>query len=580
MTESGLIQTGIYGLDQIFLGGILKGNVILVEGAAGVGKTLLGLEFIYRGITEHDEPGIIVVFETSPRKLIRDATGFGWNLDELQQRNKLKIIFTSPKVLDQELRSPDSLLLETAAEMGARRIFIDGISLLRTLATGNDASGNGAASYRELLQQFIEGLQRENLTAMLSHEVLAHQEQSAALEVAQFLADTVIILKREHLHRSIHRSLEIMKSRGQDYEAGKHTLRITGGKGLEVFRRVQIQARGLLAQPTSVTKRSLIGCEPLDALIGGGIFDGSTTMVVGISGAGKTVLGVQLLLEGALKQGKRGLLVSLDEHPAQILRNAETLDLNLKEQVDAGNIQVFYDSPQELEIDAHFDLIIRTIEKHKIQRLLIDGMTSYSNAIGDQALYRDFIHSLVAYSKHNLMTTFFNYENPELFGVTHYMPDYAISSIVDNLILLNFVELGAFAAPRHHRGQGAGQRTSVCHPRVHDRARRYQPSADGRGQRPARAAVPELLWPPEPRADAAQPRFAARRRGGRPPRSHVTLLSLRCNTERKPCPSRSIGCWSTTATKTLASPLRSRSASNCSRPSMPTSWTRRSGKTG
>src|SRR6202140_4366656 len=137
MTESDLIQTGIYGLDKIFLGGILEGNVILVEGAAGVGKTLLGLEFIYRGITEHDEPGVMGVFEQSPRKVIRDAMGFGWNLDELQQRNKLKIIFTSPKVLDQELRSPDSLLLETAAEIGAQRIFIDGISLLRTLANGN-----------------------------------------------------------------------------------------------------------------------------------------------------------------------------------------------------------------------------------------------------------------------------------------------------------------------------------------------------------------------------------------------------------------------------------------------------------
>src|SRR6202047_3810718 len=443
MTESDLIQTGISGLDRVFLGGILKGNLILVQGAAGVGKTLLGLEFIYRGITEYDEAGIIVVFETSPKKLPRDATGFGWNLDKMQQRKKLKIIFTSPKVLDQELRSPDSLLLETAAEIGAQRIFIDGISLLGTLATGNGAGGNGAASYRELLQQFIEGLQRENLTAMLSHEGLAHQEESSAWEVAEFLADTVIVLQREHRHRSIHRSLEIMKSRGQDYEAGKHTLRITAGKGLEVFRRVQIRARGVQAQPTSVTKRSLIGCAPLDALIGGGIFEGSTTMVVGISGAGKTVLGVQLLLEGALKQGKRGLLVSLDEHPAQILRNAETLGLNLKKQIDTGMIQVLYDSPQELEIDVHFDLIIRTIEKHKMERLLIDGMTSYSNALKDQALYRDFIHSLVAYSKHHLMTTFFNYENPELFGVTHYMPDYAISSIVDNLILLNFVELGA-----------------------------------------------------------------------------------------------------------------------------------------
>src|ERR1035438_9636158 len=127
MTESAVIQTGIYGLDQIFLGGILKGNLILVEGTAGVGKTLLGVEFIYRGITEHDEPGIIVVFETSPRKLIRDATGFGWNLDELQQRNRLKIIFTSPKVLDQELRSPDSLLLETAAEMGTDRIDLKSV---------------------------------------------------------------------------------------------------------------------------------------------------------------------------------------------------------------------------------------------------------------------------------------------------------------------------------------------------------------------------------------------------------------------------------------------------------------------
>jgi circadian clock protein KaiC len=442
IAESELIQTGIYGLDRIFLGGILKGNLVVVEGAAGTGKTLMGVEFIYRGIVEQDEPGIIVVFESSPRNLIRDAMGFGWNLDELQQQNKLRIIFTSPQVLDQDLRSPDSLLLEAAAEIGAQRIFIDGVSLLRRLAMGNEAYRTPDVPYRELLQQFIEGLQRENLTAMLSHEVTACHQHSVELEAAQFLADTVIILNREHRHRSIHRTLEIMKSRGQDYEAGIHTFRITADKGLEVFRRVQIQARGLQSQPTSVTKRSLIGCEPLDTLIGGGIFDGSTTLVAGISGAGKTVLGVQLLLEGALKHSKRGLLVSLDEHPEQILRNAETLGLNLKAQVDARKIKLLYDSPQELEIDAHFDLIVRACEEYKVERLVIDGMTSYSNALGDQSLYRDFIHSLVAFSKHRLMTTFFNYENPELFGVKHYMPDYSICSIVDNVILLNFVDTG------------------------------------------------------------------------------------------------------------------------------------------
>lgn len=443
MAESELIQTSIYGLDLIFLGGILRGNVILVEGAAGTGKTLMGLEFIYRGITAYQEPGIIVVFEMTPGKLVRDAAGFGWDLEALQQQNRLKIIFTSPQVLEQELRSPDSLLLEAASEIGAQRIFIDGLSLLRTVSNGaNGAPGNGFVGYRELLQQLLEGLQRENLTAMLAHEVSAHEPQAATLEVAEFLADTVIVLTRERNHRGIRRNLEIIKSRGQDFDAGQHTLRITSGTGLEVFRRVQARPRSDLAQPTSTAIRSVIGVEPLDTLLGGGIFDGSTTMVVGLSGAGKTILSVQLLLEGAQKQNKRGLLVSLDEHPAQIMRNAETLGLNLREHVDAGTVQVLYESPQELDIDAHFDRVIRVIEAARIERLVIDGMTSYSSALETDRLYRDFFHALVGYSKDHLLTTFFNYENPEVFGLTHFMPDFGVSSIVDNIIVMNFVELG------------------------------------------------------------------------------------------------------------------------------------------
>jgi len=133
MAASDLISTGIAGLDVILRQGIPRDNVILVEGAAGTGKTLFGLEFIYRGATHYDEPGLIVSFEVSPRKLIRDAASFGWDLAALQQQNRLKLIFTSPQVLSQELQVLDSVLLETAAAMGARRIFIDGIALLRTV---------------------------------------------------------------------------------------------------------------------------------------------------------------------------------------------------------------------------------------------------------------------------------------------------------------------------------------------------------------------------------------------------------------------------------------------------------------
>ena len=95
MADSRLIQTGIEGLDDILLGGIRRNNLILVQGAAGTGKTLLGMEFIYRGITEHNKPDLIVIFEGSPDKLVRDGASFGWDLEALQRQNKLKIIFTS-----------------------------------------------------------------------------------------------------------------------------------------------------------------------------------------------------------------------------------------------------------------------------------------------------------------------------------------------------------------------------------------------------------------------------------------------------------------------------------------------------
>lgn len=444
MATSDLISTGISGLDDILRGGVPRGNVILVEGAAGTGKTLLGTEFIYQGITQFNEPGVIVTFEVAPKKLIRAAAAFGWDLELLQQQNKLKIIFTSPQVLTQELRSPDSLLLETAAQMGAQRIFIDGISLLRTVTNdlNNARNGNDMGCYRQILHQLLEGLQRENLTAILSHEVTRVEQQAFALEVTEFLTDTVMVLRREAERRNIRRSLEITKSRGQDYDAGRHTLRITADKGLEVFRRVQARPRDPEAQPSSTNKRSVIGVDALDDLVGGGLFDGSVTMLVGSSGTGKSVLAVQLLLEGARKQGTRGLLVSLDEHPAQLIRNAETLGLGLKEHIDSGAIRFLYDCPQELEVDVHYHRILQTIEEHNIQRLVIDGMTSYSTSLQDHALYRGFFHALVNYSKTRLLTTFLNYENPELFGLSSFMPDFPVSSIVDNIILMNYVELG------------------------------------------------------------------------------------------------------------------------------------------
>ena len=147
MAERDLVRTGIGGLDDLLSGGIPRGNVILLEGTIGTGKTTTGVEFVYRGASEFDEPGIIVVFEVSPEKVVRDAAHFGWDLPALERQNRLKIIFTTRPIFRQELQQADSLLLEEAAKMGASSTASRVSSArvpARTRATRSTSSSRGS----------------------------------------------------------------------------------------------------------------------------------------------------------------------------------------------------------------------------------------------------------------------------------------------------------------------------------------------------------------------------------------------------------------------------------------------------
>ena len=174
MAEGDLIQTGIAGLDALLHGGFPKATCSWSKARPVRARPCSGWSSSTAASLSpraRDDRG----FEVAPQKLLRDAASFGWDLAPLQQQNQLKLLFTSPQVLSQELASPDSLLLETAAQMGAQRLFIDGLSLLRTVSprsTGATATGT-EGHYRQLLQQLLQGLQREQLTALLSHEVTA-----------------------------------------------------------------------------------------------------------------------------------------------------------------------------------------------------------------------------------------------------------------------------------------------------------------------------------------------------------------------------------------------------------------------
>jgi len=433
--ESQRVKTGIVGLDVILDGGIPRGNIVLIEGAIGTGKTTMGTEFIYRGIEECGEPGLIVVFEVSPDKLVRDAAGLGWDLPALERSQKLKIIYTTREVFRQELQQADSLLLEEANKIGARRIFVDGATLFQP-GSEQDA--------RETFHILVQGLQRENLTAVLALESVLLNKTNAYMLHEESIADTVILLRKEETFRAAARSLEIVKSRGHDFQMGRHSFRIVEGRGIEVYRRVQAprSAQRERASAFDTATRITTGTPGLDELVNGGYFLGSTTVVAGISGVGKTVMGLQFVAEGA-RCGEASLLLSLDEQVPQLLRNAASIGIDLQKQIDHGTLLMQYDSPQEIDIDHHFHRIEQLIEEFKPRRVQIDSLSTYGLSLGTEGrLFRDFFHALVALMKEHQVAAVYNLENPEMLGMSSMMGVFHMSSLVDNIILMNFIELG------------------------------------------------------------------------------------------------------------------------------------------
>jgi circadian clock protein KaiC len=225
---------------------------------------------------------------------------------------------------------------------------------------------------------------------------------------------------------------------------GSHTFRIVADRGIEVYRRVQAprDRKRDAASAFDPTTRVSTGVPGLDEIVNGGYFLGSTTLVVGVSGVGKSVMGLHYLAEGA-RRGERSLMVSLDEAPAQIVRNANTVGIDLDRHIAADLVKLQFDAPQEIEIDRHFYQLEQIIQDFKPKRVVIDSLSTYGSSLGSSArVFRDFFHAVVALMKEHQIAAIYNHENPEILGMSSMAGEYAMSSLVDNILLLNWVELG------------------------------------------------------------------------------------------------------------------------------------------
>lgn len=377
-----LTKSGIIGFDNLVYGGLIKNSTILVEGVPGAGKTTFGLEFIYKGIVEMNEPGVVITFEELPEQLYRDAGNFGWNLRKLEEQNLLRIICTSPDVI---LDNSIDFLRSTVEEVKAKRLLLDSVTQL-------NMELSDIADLRKSVYSLCSGLKRTGLTSVLIKEIEDNSSFKATFE--EFVVDTVIRLYFQESFRYRRRYLEVLKSRGQDFVSGKNPFKF-GAKGLEIINFDLPK----IPKPESFTeiKKCSTGIEGLDNILDGGFIKNSTIMVEGTTGTGKSVMGIHFLLEGT-GQGEKGLLLATEESTNLVTQYFSSFDISPDKVLHNDNILIVDRVTSCISAEEVISDLIKIVEQNQIQRVVIDFVNTFvelsENLLVLKSILRDMINYL------------------------------------------------------------------------------------------------------------------------------------------------------------------------------------------
>jgi circadian clock protein KaiC len=224
------VRTGVPGLDDMLRGGFLDGSAVLVQGAPGTGKTTLGMQFLHTGIVEEDEPGLLITFEEFPHSLLRDAQSHNWDLRQLEEANKLRIIATSPNVLLSNLQSPTSPLNRMISNWGVRRVVLDSITHFSRIT-------RDPTQLRDIYTILVNSFKREEITSILTSEITGTRLYPERDKLA-YIADTILMMRYVEVDSAIQRALLILKMRGSGHAQGIHRYEI-GEDGIVVTDRFQ-----------------------------------------------------------------------------------------------------------------------------------------------------------------------------------------------------------------------------------------------------------------------------------------------------------------------------------------------------
>jgi circadian clock protein KaiC len=422
-------KTGIAKLDDLLGEGIPRGSSLLIAGVAGTGKTVLLLEFLYRG-ARAGEKGIIFSFEETAERLRASARGLGWEFEREIERGMIEIVFIpQPSIM---VEGNLLMMQERVEAMKARRVAVDSVSVF--LHKIKDPQID-----REKIFQLASIVQNNQAVGFFATDIPYGANQLSRFGVEETVVDGVILLSSTEEGLERQRYIEVYKLRNTAHFKGRHSMNIGSG-GISIFPRYGLEELLQQAPPAPETSRRLpTGVPGLDALLGGGLLERSVTLVSGSAGVGKTTLALQFIVEGARRE-EPGLYISLEEGPGQLLGTAGALGLPVDEALDKGLIEVLHLSRKHTRASQFLAILDDRIRSQKTRRLVLDSVSQMAESGAPLEELRQLLQALVVRFKSLGVTAMLTLESDSM-----YAPDTGtergFSPLADNLLMLRYAQV-------------------------------------------------------------------------------------------------------------------------------------------